>query len=118
MITAREFGCTTAEGKFFNCLVFIYRPYIVPPPYILLLSVSVFYGRHFNGKKFLLSYRGRFNTDSSDSRDHVMKKKFNFVKMLQYNSYLSNINSIEGIRLAAENVRGNRAPSHKVIKNY
>lgn len=38
--------------------------------------------------------------------------------MLQYNSYLSNINSIEGIRLAAENVQGNRAPAHNVIKNY
>jgi hypothetical protein len=38
--------------------------------------------------------------------------------MLQYNSYLSNINSIGEIRLAAENVRENRFPSHNVIKNY
>jgi len=103
---------------FFNSLAFIYRPYIVPPPTFSSCLFRFFMAVILMEKKFLLSYRGRFNTDSSDSRDHVKKKKFNFVKMLQYNSYLSNINSIEGIRLAAENVRENSAPSHNVIKNY
>jgi hypothetical protein len=91
-----------------------------PRPLLSSCLFRIFYDRPSNGKKFFPSYRGRFNTDSSDSRDNIMKKKkqFNIIRVLQYNSYLSNINSIRRIRLTAEKILDNCAPSYNAIKNY
>lgn len=70
------FKHTTPVVCVFNCLLLFYLEVLnCPHPCIFLLSVSGFYDSHFNGKKFLISYRGRFNADSSDTRDNVMKKK-------------------------------------------